>query len=252
MLHKFALLLTSLLLLIGEIKAENPKDIAIIYIGNSITYGSEHKDPSKTAPPVVASRILEKKCKANVYWANCGVSGATTYDFLPSGKKCFSLVEKAIRKIQAQTTEPIIFSIMLGTNDSACSGTNGAPVSNADYKKNLLVLIEQLRTRVPNAIFVLHRPIWYSPNTYNGAMYLKKGLERLTNYASVLKEIVQENKDVKMGDESAYAFFEQKHKKFCCAENGNAGTFYLHPNEKGAVKLAKFWCEAIIREASLN
>ena len=29
------------------------------------------------------------------------------------------------------------------------------------------------------------------------------------------------------------------------AEDGKAGTFYLHPNEAGAKKLARFWAEAI-------
>ena len=29
------------------------------------------------------------------------------------------------------------------------------------------------------------------------------------------------------------------------AEKGNAGVFYLHPNEKGAVRLGELWSEAI-------
>jgi hypothetical protein len=31
------------------------------------------------------------------------------------------------------------------------------------------------------------------------------------------------------------------------AEDGKAGIFYLHPNEAGAKKLARFWAEAIVR-----
>ena len=30
-------------------------------------------------------------------------------------------------------------------------------------------------------------------------------------------------------------------------EDGKAGTFYLHPNEAGAKKLARFWSEAIVK-----
>ena len=29
------------------------------------------------------------------------------------------------------------------------------------------------------------------------------------------------------------------------AEKGNSGVFYLHPNEKGAVRLGELWSEAI-------
>lgn len=250
MFPKLVCLMLGALLWCGEVFAE--KNVAVVFIGNSITYGVQHKDHAKTAPPVVVSHLLEKKCKAHVYWANCGISGATTYDFLPSKNVYFPLVEKAVKQIQSKISDPIIFSIMLGTNDSACSGTHGAPVSNEDYKKNLLILIERLREMAPNALFVLHRPIWYSPNTYNGAMYLKKGLERLIGYHPVLKEIVEENKDVLMGDECAYGFFEKNYRKFCCAEEGNAGVFYLHPNEKGAIKLANFWCDAILRAIALQ
>ena len=184
--------------------------------------------------------------KANVFWKNCGVSGATTYDFLPSYKRCFTKVEKAVKEIQAKSDEPIIFSIMLGTNDSACTQTTGAPVSNDNYKKNLLTIIEYLRKMVPNARFILHRPIWYSPNTYNSAMYLKEGLDRMVGYTPILKEIAQENKDIYMGDEEGFDFFKTNYAEFLCPENGHTGTFYLHPNEKGAVKLAKLWIKKIL------
>ena len=117
------------------------KDFAIIYIGNSITYGALHENRNETAPPVYTSQMLAKKFKANVIWRNCGWSGATTYDFLPSHKRYFPRVEKAVREIQAETSAPIVFSIMLGTNDSACTGPTGCPVSNDDYKKNLITIL---------------------------------------------------------------------------------------------------------------
>ena len=34
--------------------------------------------------------------------------------------------------------------------------------------------------------------------------------------------------------------------KYYFAENGNAGVFYLHPNESGARKLGKRWARAIV------
>lgn len=222
------------------------KDFAIIYIGNSITYGAMHEQRDVTAPPVYTSQILSKKLKANVIWRNCGWSGATTYDFLPSAKRYFPRVEKAIKEIQAETSAPIVFSIMLGTNDSACTGPTGCPVSNENYKKNLITIIEAIKALAPDAKFVFQRPIWYSPNTYNGAMYLQKGLNRLIGYAPVLEQLADERIDAMMGDDDAYEFFKENYEKYCFPEGGNAGVFYLHPNPKGAKKLAKFWAEGII------
>ena len=46
-------------------------------------------------------------------------------------------------------------------------------------------------------------------------------------------------------DNEAFDYFRAKHHKFMFAEDGKAGTFYLHPNEAGAKKLARFWAEAI-------
>lgn len=222
------------------------KDFAIIYIGNSITYGALHENRNETAPPVYTSQMLAKKLKANVIWRNCGWSGATTYDFLPSHKRYFPRVEKAVREIQAETDAPIVFSIMLGTNDSANTGPTGCPVSNENYKKNLITIMEALKAIAPGAKFIFQRPIWYSPNTYNGAQYLQKGLNRLIGYTPVLEEIADERDDAMMGDDDAFEYFHKNYEKYCFAEGGNAGTFYLHPNAKGAKKLAKFWTEGII------
>lgn len=222
------------------------KDFAIIYIGNSITYGAIHEHRDVTAPPVYTSQILGKKLKANIVWRNCGWSGATTFDFLPSAKRYFPRVEKAIKEVQAETSAPIVFTIMLGTNDSACSGPTGSPVSNEDYKKNLVTIMDALKELAPGAKFIFQRPIWYSPNTYNAAMYLQKGLNRLIGYVPVLEELAAERDDVMMGDVDAFAYFEKNYEKYCYPEPGNAGTFYLHPTPKGAKVLAKFWAKGIV------
>ena len=242
----FSFVTMMLLVLTCAYAGGGKKDFAIIYIGNSITYGALHKDRNVTAPPVYTSQMLAKKFKANVIWRNCGWSGATTYDFLPSHKRYFPRVEKAVREIQAETDAPIVFSIMLGTNDSAETGPTGCPVSNENYKKNLITIMEALKAIAPGAKFVFQRPIWYSPNTYNGAQYLQKGLNRLIGYTPVLKELAEERDDVMMGDDDAFEYFHKNYEKYCFAEGGYAGTFYLHPNAKGAKKLAKFWAEGIV------
>ena len=242
----FSFMVVMLLALTAAYAGGGKKDFAIIYIGNSITYGAIHEQRDVTAPPVYPSQILAKKYKANVIWRNCGWSGATTYDFLPSHKRYFPRVEKAIKEIQAETDAPIVFSIMLGTNDSASKGPTGCPVSNENYKNNLITIMEALKKLAPGAKFVFQRPIWYSPNTYNGAEYLQKGLNRLNGYTPVLESIAAEREDAMMGDKDAYAYFEKNYEKYCYHEPGYAGTFFLHPNPKGAKKLAKYWAEGII------
>ena len=241
---------------LSALSKERKEDVRynIIYIGDSITAGALHSEKDKSAPPVVATDILTNKFSNRVInvadFSNCGRSGATTVDFLPSRNRDFKRVEKSIANFKAEAEktpakEKYIFSIMLGTNDSASKGPTGSPVSNADYKNNLLTIISRLREMCPESIFVLHRPIWYSPNTYNGARYLVAGLNRATEYITVLEELARENGDIYLGDCKSYGLFKNEYHKYMFAEKGNAGTFYLHPNEEGAVELAENWAKAI-------
>ncbi len=231
--------------------AQGRKDTTcnLIFIGNSITEGVLHADKTKTAPPVLAAEMVGKMLSTDINFRNCGRSGATTVDFLPSQERDFVRVEKAIKDIQAISYEPIIFSIMLGTNDSANFGPNGSPVSNEDYESNLMTMISRIRELCPGAIFVLQRPIWYSPNTHNNSQYLVAGQKRMVGYTDVLIDLARKNNDIYFGDNDAFDFFQAKHRKFMFAENGKAGVFYLHPNESGAKKLAHFWAEAIAKTA---
>lgn len=218
----------------------------LIYIGNSITYGALHADRQQTAPPVVATALVSKKVEGVKGFHNSGRSGATTVDFLPALNRDFSRVEKAVAQLQEANNARFVFSMMLGTNDSASTGPTGAPVSNEDYKKNILTIVARLREMCPGAIFILQRPVWYSPNTYNGARYLVAGLNRVTDYLNVLVELANENPDIYLGDCDSYDLFRLQYRKYMFAEEGNAGTFYLHPNEAGAKKMAKNWAKAIV------
>lgn len=220
----------------------------IVFIGNSITQGVLHEDRTKTAPPVFASEMIGKALSSKISFRNVGRAGATTFNWLPEAKHYFPLVEKSVDELRAENPDaPFVFPIMLGTNDSASKGPTGCPVSNEDYKKNLLIMIARIREMCPGAIFVLQQPIWYSPNTYNGAVYLADGLKRMTGYTPVLEEIAAENADIYMGDTESFEFFHKNYEKYLIAEPGYAGTFYLHPHEAGAKKLAKFWSEAIVK-----
>lgn len=210
----------------------------VVFIGNSITEARW----LKTTPPSQVANYLEKR-GCLIKYSNCGVSGSTTHDFLPSPPgRLYTKVTDAADKLNDGSTV-LIFSVMLGTNDSAIKGPTGSPVSPEKYRENLQTLIDSLKTRYATARFVLHRPLWYSPTTHNnGATYLQEGLDRLHTYTPELEALVKRNPDyVFKGDRKAYGFFRKNYLQYYGEEKGNSGTFYLHPNEAGNKKLAEYW-----------
>ncbi len=222
----------------------------VIFIGNSITFGATLPDRSEMAPPAVVGRLITEKVGA-VGIANLGVCGATTTDWLP-GSKMFATATSTADKFIANKSNDatLVFSISLGTNDSAAEGTNGAALSNADYRKNMRAIIDSLNARYPRAHFVIHHPIYYSPNTYNSARYLAEGQHRLSRYRSAVDDIVSgyrraKNYRVHLGDTSAWDIFAADNSLFT-PEAGKAGTFFLHPNKRGAEKLGTLWAEPIV------
>ena len=141
----------------------------------------------------------------------------------------------------------LVFSIMLGTNDSAESGTNGAPVSPESYATNLRSLITGLQQEFPDAYFVLHEPLWYSPNTANGAEYGTRGLARLQSYFAQLPLVAASFPNhVYLGDTQAYGLLEAHAKDDLTPEQGRRGIFYLHPNPQGARLLGHQWAKALL------
>ncbi|WP_343667938.1 GDSL-type esterase/lipase family protein [Chitinophaga sp.] len=233
---RITLLLT--ILMTGIITAR--AQYSIVFIGNSITHGATLSSPALECPPVQTVKLLQAKGHT-VKFANCGYSGSTTVDFLPASRNLFPKVLQAADTLYDPNVW-LIFSISLGTNDSAIEGPTGAPVSPGDYSRNLQVIIDSLHNRYPHSIFVLHRPIWYSPNTYNRSKYLAAGLSRLQTYTPQLDKLVKENPDyIFKGDRNAYDFFRKDPDKYFTAEKGNAGIFFLHPNALGAEKLGGFW-----------
>ncbi|MEO6851372.1 MAG: lipolytic protein G-D-S-L family, partial [Mucilaginibacter sp.] len=96
---------------------------------------------------------------------------------------------------------------------------------------------------------VINLPLWYSPNTYNGAQYLQEGLDRLQSYSKPIKMLVKEyhNDRVFLGDTFAFDYFRINYLTRLRPEDGRQGTFYLHPNKQGAAELGVFWGQAIYR-----
>ncbi|MDO5570353.1 MAG: GDSL-type esterase/lipase family protein [Bacteroidales bacterium] len=256
---RFLSLIMIIFLAAGNVFAAKKKNINIVYIGNSISQGVIIKNPELNAPPVKCSKWLNENIPGRIIkFSNQGVSGLTTLNFLPEEETYFNNVTFAADTLKkADDKALMLFSIMIGTNDSAISGCYGSPVNPVQYITNLKVIIETLAKKYPDAVFVINRAIWYSPNTYNGSMYLKSGLDRLNSYFPRIQKMIEDYSRtmpnrVFLGDTEAYEFFKENHTSYLIPENGNAGVFYLHPNIEGAEKLGIYWGNAIKKVIESN
>lgn len=232
----------------------------IVFIGNSITYGALHEQREQTAPPVQCARWLcQREDIDTVYFLNCGRSGKTTYHFLPcaedvipAGDKTYfgDVVSKTRELVKAHPSLPLVFSIMLGTNDTVERPKNKHTEPDG-YAKNLITIIDSLLKLWPDAHVVLNKPIWYYPDyhTKGGSIASKKSLKLIDTYYHQFPQVVAKSKagHVHIGDADAYAYFEQHWKTDIVEEKDARGkSYWLHPNEQGAGRLAEFWGKALL------
>ena len=232
----------------------------IVFIGNSITYGALHEQRELTAPPTQCARWLSQQDDIDtVYFRNCGRSGKTTYHFLPNaadvipaGDKTYfaDVVAKTRELVSTHPTLPLVFSIMLGTNDTVERKHNSHTTPD-DYAHNLCTIIDSLLKLWPEAHVVLNKPIWYTPDyvTKNGSVASKQSLKLLDAYYDKFPQVVKNSKPghVHIGDSEAYAHFKKHYKTDVFEEKDSRGRCYwLHPNEQGAKKLAEYWGKAIL------
>ena len=116
-------------------------------------------DPAVQALPAKASAYLRQQPGiAHVEFSNQGHSGYTTVDFLP-GAPAFITAENAAKALQGKPGL-LLFSIMLGTNDSAITGPNGSPVSPEAYYSNLKSIVDKLLNDFPKCKVVVNLPLW--------------------------------------------------------------------------------------------
>lgn len=242
-----------LVLLLCSFSLPQKTKLNIVFIGDSITYGSGLSTPVSFAPPIhTCSYLLQLSKYSNVEFSNQGLSGKTTVDFLPSSGKYFNNIIKAADLFYKDKEGTLLFSIMLGTNDSAIKGPHGSPVSPSAYQANLKTIADSLLTVYPECRIIINYPVWYSPNTYNTSKYLEEGLSRLQTYfpeidALVAEYAITKKSHVFIGDKKAFSYFKKNYLTELIPEQGQQGVFYLHPNHKGAASLGVFWGKAISR-----
>lgn len=244
------LLSQSILTLSGQTAVRN---FDIVFIGNSITQGVQLAVPAEEAPPACATKYFRTlKGVESANFLNRGRSGYTTVNFLPTADGELSKVISSVKAFHTDNSRLLVFSISLGTNDSAEEGPKGAPLWPEEYYFNIKAITDKLLTEFPGCKIIYQQPIWYSTNTYNRARYLKAGLERLQTYFPELKSLVADYSltnpgRVYMGDTKAFDYFRENYLSDLIPEQGNAGTFYLHPNKKGAESLGRFWGDGIYK-----
>lgn len=238
------LLLVAGTIFTGKLYADTVSNINLLFIGNSITAGATINNARSFAPPFICSNAVQEATGIKVNFYNGGHSGITTGGFLPGGRDFTNVANKA-REFESNKG-PIYFSIMLGTNDSSYGSANGGGyVGNEEYKANLKKIIDKLIETVPTCKILLNYPLWYSPNTHNGARYLQESLDRLQNFYPVLDAIIAEYDQVYAGNRAVWEYFENN-KTLFTQENGNSGIFQLHPNALGAQRLGEIWAKSLL------
>lgn len=224
----------------------------IVFIGDSITAGATLSNPAADSAAVQCAKNLSQRLGLAVHMSNQGHSGHTTIDWRPSTNAAsdFHRAIEAARSLESEQHGQMIFSIMLGANDSAERGPNGAPVSPAAYRDNLQGMTDQILASFPLAYVFVHYPTFYTTNTQNGALYGPVGLERLRSYLPEIDALMSTNAarhrdHVFAGDKSAFEYFSTNYLTLLTPESGIQGTFYLHPNSAGAAVLGRDWADAI-------
>jgi hypothetical protein len=121
-----------------------------------------------------------------------------------------------------------------------------------DYVRNLVAIIDSLLTLWPDAHVVLNKPIWYTPDyvTKGGSIGSKQSQKLIGIYADRFRDVISRCKagHVHLGDKDAYDYFKKNWKTDINEEKDARGkSYWLHPNEQGARKLAEYWGKAILQ-----
>lgn len=227
-----------------------PVGAAVVFFGDSITAGYGTSGAGTMLLPSPTAFALAKVAALNparrFVGINQGVPGTTLSDWNPAGGPGGAFAVLLANGISAAATlfaqnpgAQQVFSIMLGTNDSASGGNNNSPagtISVANYQAKLTGIIAALLAAWPLAKVIAHYPPWYSPNTALGsAVFAQAGLDALIGYMAPLRAAVAgfPASQVRLGDTTNFAVTAAGYASLLQGETGVHGTLFLHP--KGTV-----------------
>lgn len=213
----------------------------IIFVGDSITYGWTLANPTMQSPAAQCIESLNQRFNVDVRMSNQGHPGHTTADWFPSTNSLsdFQLAVDAASSLESSHPGQLIFSIMLGANDS------GQSISTTNYRQNLQSTIGQFLSNFPSAYIFVHYPTWYSSNTENNALALEKsylpGIDELISNCATLYP-----GHVFAGDKGqAFNYFSTNYLNALTHEVGSQGPLFLHPDTLGSAALGQFWANAM-------
>ena len=217
--------------------------LAVVCIGDSITYGSGVTNAGTVNLPTMPGYLIAKLARLfgirTVTGSNQGHDGYTTVDFVPTGST-YAAARSAMTTLLTATPSALpVFSIMLGTNDSSQSGAdnspNSSPASPSQFNTSLKAIITQLLTDFSGCKIFVHCPTWYSPNTgATNAVKQQIGLSALVSYLPVIKAIpaayaTSNPGRVFLGDAYAFQWFAQNYNAELQTESGSDGNYRIHP-----------------------
>ena len=173
-------------------------------------------------------------------------------DVVPEGDKTYfgDVVDKTSQLVKEHPGLPLLFSIMLGTNDTVERTKNSHTTPEA-YAHNLCSIIDSLLVLFPEAHVVLNKPTWYYPDyvTKGGSIASEQNIKLISDYFKEFDNVVAHCKKghVHIGDSSAYEYIKEHYRTDVFEETDSRGkSFWLHPNERGAKKLAEYWGKALL------
>ena len=223
----------------------------IVFVGDNITNSTAPSDIITDAATTECAKNLSQGFGLTVHISNQADNKFTTTDWRPSSNtnSDFQHAIEAAQSLETQQHGQLIFSIMLGANDSAGYGPN-KPVAPSIYEDNLQSMIDQFLVNYPDAFVFLHYPIYRPANGQINEELAPLALKRLHSYLPMIDALVSTNATrhpnrVFAGDKTAIDYFSTNYSSALTPEKNLQDAFSANPNDTDALALGRYWADAI-------
>ena len=194
--------------------------------------------------PGYAQAWLAATTGATMNGTNQGRPGYSSVDFLPTYDGSGNLNYGAGAGAMITFLQPLmaanplsipVFSIQLGTNDAASSGSTNGNLTPAQYAANMRAIsLCFLQYGPANCVVNIDLPAFFSPNTQNTAVYLQAAAGVVYAYRDAIAAMVAQMAvaypgRIYLGDTLQFDYFSRNYLAEMQPDNsGPNGTFYLH------------------------